>query len=98
MHGNHADNLDQRTADDVQLFISQTLTIGVELLGSLVSLISFGVILWSLSASLPLSLLRASFSIPGYLIWGAFLYSAGGTLVAHVIGRPLVRLNFDQQC
>jgi putative ATP-binding cassette transporter len=95
--GHRADNPDQRIADDVQLFISQTLSIGVDLLGSLVTLISFGIILWGLSASVPLSLFGTSFVIPGYLVWGAFLYAAAGTWIAHVIGWPLVRLNFDQQ-
>ena len=36
LHSDRADNPDQRIADDVQLFINQTLIIGVELLRSLV--------------------------------------------------------------
>jgi vitamin B12/bleomycin/antimicrobial peptide transport system ATP-binding/permease protein len=84
--GHRADNPDQRIADDVQLFISQTLSIGVDILGDTVRLISFRIIPWGLSASVPLSPFGTSFVIPGYLVWGAFLYAAAGTWIAHVIG------------
>ncbi len=36
-------------------------------------------------------------SIPGYMVWVAILYSVLGTWLAHLIGRPLIRLNFLQQ-
>jgi vitamin B12/bleomycin/antimicrobial peptide transport system ATP-binding/permease protein len=35
--------------------------------------------------------------IPGYLVWAALLYAVVGTLLTHLIGRALVRLNFMQQ-
>jgi putative ATP-binding cassette transporter len=36
-------------------------------------------------------------SFPGYLFWIAILYAGIGTLIAHLVGRPLIRLNFNQQ-
>ncbi len=97
LQGDQADNPDQRIADDVRLFVSQTITLGVGLLGTIVSLISFSVILWGLSGSYDLKLFGTDLVIPGYLFWAALIYAAFGTLVAHLIGRRLVGLNFDQQ-
>ena len=54
LKGDSADNPDQRIADDIKQFINSTLDIGISLLGSIVTLVSFVVILWNLSASTPL--------------------------------------------
>jgi vitamin B12/bleomycin/antimicrobial peptide transport system ATP-binding/permease protein len=95
--GDAADNPDQRIAEDINLFIDRTLTISVGLLSAIVTLCSFVVILWALSAAAPLYLFGASFSIPGYLVWAALLYAVVGTALTHLIGWPLVTLNFRQQ-
>jgi len=92
-----ADNPDQRIADDIKQFINNTLDIGISLLGSIVTLISFVVILWNLSATTPLVIGSQSFNIPGYLVWAALIYAIIGTWVTHLVGKPLVKLNFDQQ-
>jgi putative ATP-binding cassette transporter len=95
--GNRADNPDQRIAQDIDDFISYTLSIGIGLLGSVVSLASFIVILWGLSSTLPLRIGSFELIVPGYLVWGAVLYAVIGTALAHLIGRSLIRLNFEQQ-
>ena len=97
LKGDEADNPDQRIAEDIKQFIDATLDIGIALLGSIVTLISFVVILWTLSAATPLMIGDASYEIPGYLVWAALIYSALGTWVTHLVGRPLIKLNFDQQ-
>ncbi|MDQ0505516.1 ABC transporter ATP-binding protein/permease [Xanthobacter agilis] len=97
LSGDAADNPDQRIAEDVQLFVGRTIGVGIGLLGTVVSLISFSVILWTLSGPLAFSLFGHALSIPGYLFWAALIYAAAGTWIAHLIGRPLVRLNYDQQ-
>jgi len=97
LRGDEADNPDQRIADDIKLFINATLDIGIALLGSIVTLISFVVILWNLSAATPLMIGNASYQIPGYLVWAALVYAIIGTWVTHLVGRPLIKLNFDQQ-
>jgi vitamin B12/bleomycin/antimicrobial peptide transport system ATP-binding/permease protein len=97
LKGDSADNPDQRIADDIKQFINSTLDIGISLLGSIVTLVSFVVILWSLSASTPLMIGSQSFNIPGYLVWAALVYAIVGTWVTHLVGKPLVKLNFDQQ-
>ena len=95
--GDTADNPDQRIADDLQMFVQYTLTIGIGLLSSIVTLCSFVVILWTLSAQAPLTLFGASFDIPGYLVWAALIYAVIGTLLTHLIGWRLIPLNFQQQ-
>jgi vitamin B12/bleomycin/antimicrobial peptide transport system ATP-binding/permease protein len=97
LKGDFADNPDQRIADDVRLFINSTLDIGIALLGSIVTLISFVVILWNLSSTFPLVIGSQSFHIPGYLVWAALIYAVIGTWVTHLVGHPLIKLNFDQQ-
>ncbi len=95
--GDAADNPDQRIAEDVKQFIEGTLSIGIGLLSSIVSLASFTVILWGLSGDAPLHLFGVDYAIPGYLFWGALIYAVLGTAFTHWIGRPLVSLNFQLQ-
>jgi len=95
--GDAADNPDQRIADDLQLFVQQTLSIGTGILNSIVTLFSFVVILWTLSEQAPLHLFGSGFVIPGYLVWAALIYAAIGTVLTHRIGWPLIPLNFQQQ-
>ena len=95
--GDAADNPDQRIAEDIQMFVERTLSIGIGLLGAIVSLGSFLAILWVLSAKAPLTLFGTEWHIPGYLVWAAAIYAAAGTLLTHLIGRALIALNFNQQ-
>jgi vitamin B12/bleomycin/antimicrobial peptide transport system ATP-binding/permease protein len=100
--GDAADNPDQRIADDIRQFIdggdgTGILPIGLGLLNAVVTLASFIMILWTLSAAAPLYLFGTEWAIPGYLVWVALIYGLAGTLLAHWIGKPLVSLNFRQQ-
>lgn len=97
LQGETADNPDQRIEEDVQLFVDQTLALGVGLLSAVVTIGSFVVILWGLSAAAPLHLFGIDLNIPGYLIWAALIYAIVGTVLTHLIGSPLVGLNFRQQ-
>jgi vitamin B12/bleomycin/antimicrobial peptide transport system ATP-binding/permease protein len=95
--GDAADNPDQRISEDIRQFIELTLFIGLKLLNAVVTLGSFLFILWSLSAEAPLHLFGVQLSIPGYLLWAALIYACIGTAITHLIGRPLIALNFQQQ-
>jgi vitamin B12/bleomycin/antimicrobial peptide transport system ATP-binding/permease protein len=87
------DNPDQRIAEDIKMFVDDTLSLGLGLMSSVVTLLSFIVVLWNLSAEVPI----AGVEVPGYLVWVALLYAALGTWLAHLIGQRLVGLNFLQQ-
>jgi len=96
--GDAADNPDQRIAEDVRQFIDAgILPIGLNILNAVVTLGSFAVILWNLSAAAPLHAFGIKYDIPGYLLWAALVYAVGGTIFTHLIGRPLIALNFQQQ-
>jgi vitamin B12/bleomycin/antimicrobial peptide transport system ATP-binding/permease protein len=91
------DNPDQRIAEDVHLLISNTLALLIGGLRALVTFVAFVAILWGLSGTLTVALGGFSVTLPGYMVWAAFLYALTGTWLTHWIGRPLVRLNFDKQ-
>jgi putative ATP-binding cassette transporter len=90
------DNPDQRIAEDLRLFVSATLTLGIGGMRAVVTLVAFTGILWGLSSSLTVPV-GAGWTIPGYMVWAALLYALAGTWLTNWIGRPLVGLNFDQQ-
>ncbi len=91
--GEGPDNPDQRIADDLNSFAGSSLSLSLDLLSNVVTLGSFIGILWSLSGPLRLF----GFFIPGYMVWVALVYAVLGTWVTHLVGRPLVWLNFRQQ-
>jgi putative ATP-binding cassette transporter len=95
--GDAADNPDQRIAEDIRLFVEQSISIGLRVFGATVSFFSFVVVLWVLSAEAPLTLFGVEVSIPGYLVWAALVYAVIGTMLTHWIGKPLINLNFLQQ-
>ncbi len=91
------DNPDQRIADDLRLFVDQSLSLSLGLLRQIVTLASFVAILWGLSGSFAFTLGGVAIALPGYMVWAALAYAVAGTWLAHWIGKPLPRLNFSQQ-
>jgi len=87
------DNPDQRIQEDLRLFVELTLSLSMGLLSAVATLIVFVSLLWTLSGVLEI----AGISIPGYLVWVALVYASAGTLLTHLIGRPLIGLDFNQQ-
>ena len=101
LKGPNADNPDQRIAEDVNRFIDGgsvgygIYSYSILLISTLSSLVSFAVILWTLSADFTIP--GTDIAVPGFLFWVALVYSAVGTLITHVIGRSLVGLYFERQ-
>jgi putative ATP-binding cassette transporter len=95
--GTGVDNPDQRIADDLRIFVDTTLSLSLGLLSAVVTLFSFIAILWTLSGALGFAFAGTDWSIPGYMVWFALLYSGIGTWLTHRIGRPLIGLDFNQQ-
>lgn len=92
---NKTDNPDQRIQEDVQNFTQTTFILFLGILSSVSTLFSFAFVLWNLSVdfTLPWTEIR----VPGFLLWGALLYAIIGTWLTHLVGQPLIRLNFEQQ-
>jgi putative ATP-binding cassette transporter len=91
--GGYTDNPDQRLSEDLNKFTDDTLTLGLGLIKTVVSLVSFSIILWGVSGSIELF----GITIPGYMFWAAFLYAVVGSWLTHVIGRRLIRLSNQQE-
>lgn len=95
------DNPDQRIQEDLNLFTSYTVSLLMGIFNALVTLLSFVGILWTLSGSLtvplPGFLGGGQWDIAGYMVWAAVLYCLVGSAITHWIGKPQVRLNFEQQ-
>ena len=91
------DNPDQRISEDVRLFVERSGTLALGLLSSLATLGSFAALLWYLSGSITLPIGNFAITIPGYMLWVVLLYAGVGSVVAHLIGRPLISLNNRQQ-
>ena len=92
-----ADNPDQRISDDLQSFATSTLTLTLDLLSTVVTLITFVTILWSLAGALTVSLGGMPIVIPGYMVWVAALYALGGSYMIYKLGHPLVSITYQQQ-
>ncbi|GJD77712.1 ABC transporter ATP-binding protein/permease [Methylobacterium gregans] len=90
-----ADNPDQRIQQDVNAFIQQTASLSIRLLSQAAQLVSFIVILWTISRDFVLPFTDTV--IPGFLVWLVIAYAVVGTWLTHVIGRPLIGLNFRQE-
>lgn len=91
------DNPDQRIQEDINLFTSYTISLTMGLLNAVVTLASFVGILWGLSGGFAFSFNGGEYNIPGFMVWMAVLYCAAGSILTHYIGRPQIKLNFQQQ-
>jgi putative ATP-binding cassette transporter len=87
------DNPEQRIQADVTNFANTSQDLVLGLIGSMLSLVSFTLILWQLSG--PLTLLGAT--LPRALVVVVYVVIVLSTFVAIRIGRPLIRLNFLQE-
>ncbi len=99
--GGAADNPDQRISEDINRFIDGgqvgygIYSFSILLISNLSSLVSFAILLWDLSTNFTLP--YTAIAVPGFLFWVALIYAGVGTIVTHLIGRPLVRLSFERQ-
>ena len=91
------DNPDQRISEDINQFVGLTLTLLVGILKQLTTLGAFAVVLWNLSGAITIPVGGTEFTIYGYMFWLSLLYSGLGTYFVHLVGKKLIRLNFDQQ-
>jgi len=75
------DNPDQRITQDIRSFTTVTLSFLLDILDSVLTLISFTAILYTISKALTIGLL---------------VYALVGTAIAILAGRKLIKINYDQ--
>lgn len=95
---NVTDNPDQRIAEDLHEFVNLTFSLTIGILTDLAMLVTFFTVLWSLSSATSFTLGDTTISLPdGYLCYLAIIYAVVGTFLTFIIGKPLIRLNYNQQ-
>jgi putative ATP-binding cassette transporter len=87
--GGEHDNPDQRIAEDIRIATETAIALAHTLVYSLLILVLFIDILWSVSGSIAVP--GTELEIPGYLVPLAFLYAGVGSVLGWTFGRPLVR-------
>jgi putative ATP-binding cassette transporter len=92
-----ADNPDQRIDADLGLFATTTLSLTLELLSTIETLIWFSVVLWSTAGALAFTIGGTAVQIPGYMLWAAIAYAIAGSLLTNKVGHPLVSINYQLQ-
>ncbi|MCX8514154.1 MAG: ABC transporter ATP-binding protein/permease, partial [Burkholderiales bacterium] len=91
------DNPDQRISEDINSFIVLFLDLTLGLFNAVVTLVSFIIILWAVGGSLHFTLASHHITIDGYMVYAALIYAIIGTFITFKIGKPLIKLNFQQQ-
>ena len=84
------DNPDQRIQQDVTSFAGSSQGLALGVVSSMITLVSFTIILWGLSGPLEIG----GVTIPRAMVFLAYIYVIIATVIAFRIGRPLIRLNF----
>ena len=90
-------NTDQRIAEDVRLFTDQTLNLGLNFLTAGIHAVTYGWLLWDLSGALKFEVAGVQVSIPGYMVYLAFLYTGLQLALTHWVGKKMVGLNIQKQ-
>ncbi|HJY50251.1 MAG TPA: ABC transporter ATP-binding protein/permease [Stellaceae bacterium] len=93
--GQAADNPDQRIAEDVRNFLNSTHAYSISLLSTVSTLVSFSIILWTIPVDFTVP--GTDITVPGLPFWVALVLSLVGTWLTHLIGKPLVQLEFRQE-
>lgn len=87
------DNIDQRIQQDAQDFISTTVEFVRGMINSVVSAIEFTIVLWGLSGVISL----LGVQVPRGMVFFVFIFAVLATFGAMWIGKPLIKLNFDNE-
>jgi vitamin B12/bleomycin/antimicrobial peptide transport system ATP-binding/permease protein len=88
-----ADNPDQRMSENTRWATAMAVDMAVGVITSVLMLVSFVGILWTLSGPLHVAFGANEFDIPGYMVWAALLYAGIGSGLTWLIGRPMVDAN-----
>jgi putative ATP-binding cassette transporter len=86
--GEH-NNPDSRIAEDIRIATESAIELCHSLLYSLLLLVSFTKILWTLSGVVVLDVGLFALPIYGHLVWLAFIYAGCASVLGWWIGRPL---------
>jgi vitamin B12/bleomycin/antimicrobial peptide transport system ATP-binding/permease protein len=88
-------NPDQRIQEDARHLSELSGDLILGLLQSSLLLCSFIGVLWFLSGNVTFHVGARVFTIPGYMVWSALIYTGTASWLSWLVGRPLIPLNAD---
>lgn len=91
------DNPDQRIAVDLGAFATTTLSLTLDLLSTLETLVWFSTVLWITGGALAVVMGGTPVEIPGYMLWAAIFYAIAGSVLTNKVAHPLVSINYQMQ-
>lgn len=94
--GEYGRNPDQRIQEDTRLLGDYSADLGCGLVYSLLQILAFVGVLWSLSARVTFQVAGYDIAIPGYMVWCALAYALIGSGLTWIVGRPLIALNGER--
>jgi putative ATP-binding cassette transporter len=94
--GQYGHNPDQRIQEDTRLLGDYSADLGCGIVYSLLQIVAFVGVLWTLSAQVTFQVGRYDIAIPGYMVWCALAYALIGSGLTWLVGRPLIALNGDR--
>ncbi len=95
--GNETDNPDQRIAEDISQFINYTWLYSFSFVRNIINLVTYAAMLYDLSLTIPLMLGGKDWSFPGYFVVISVIWALVETVITHVSGKQLARLQYQQQ-
>ncbi len=84
----------QRIQEDIYRFARIVESLGLQVIHSVLTLIAFLPLLWGLSKSVDVPIIR---DIPGGLVWVALIISIGGLAISWLVGIKLPILEYNNQ-
>ncbi len=93
--GDISANPDQRVQDDARRLSELSVDLTVGLVQSSILLAAFIGVLWQLSGQVVFFVHGKHLTIPGYMVWTALAYSAAGSFITWLVGRPLIQAHTD---
>ena len=90
---NQLDNPDQRIQQDVQSYVSSSISFATGVISAVVSIVAFTIILWGLAGPMTI----AGITVSHAMVYFVFMYVLVTSVFAFKIGRPLINLNFANE-
>jgi putative ATP-binding cassette transporter len=89
-------NPDQRMHEDARKLCELSSDLGMGLLQASILFASFAGILWGLSHDFVFRIADRDYAVPGFMLWAAVIYAAGGSLVSYWVGGSLINRNSER--
>lgn len=98
IESNHEiDNADQRISEDLKQMVDLSLNLSLGFFANLCKLVTYSMIIWSMSGTLSFVFLGLNISIPGYMLWFSVIYAFVASVVMEKWGRKMVAVEYEQQ-